>query len=112
MTPTPGKVHQLASKSEFDEYVTSAKGAVVLDAFAEWCGPCKMIAPVVEKLAEQETNTRFYQLDVDKLPDLAQELGITSMPTFLFFKDGEQVEKFSGANVSALETAVTNLQKE
>ncbi|KAK4100774.1 hypothetical protein N658DRAFT_507454 [Parathielavia hyrcaniae] len=79
---------------------------VVLDAFATWCGPCKAIAPQVARWAQDDKykgKTYFAKFDVDAVPDLAQELGIRAMPTFIFFKNGEKVEEFLGANPPALE---------
>lgn len=79
---------------------------MVIDCFATWCGPCKTIAPEVVKLAHAYPGARFFKLDVDEVPDLAQELGVRAMPTFLLFKGGKQVDEVVGANKSALEAAV------
>ena len=78
----------------------------MIDCFATWCGPCKVIAPEVVKLAKKYTSTRFYKLDVDDVPDVAHELGVRAMPTFLLFKDGKKVGEVVGANKQALEAAV------
>lgn len=76
--------------------------------FATWCGPCKAIAPKVVELSNTEefANVRFYKLDVDEVSDVAQELGVRAMPTFLIFKDGQKVGEVVGANPQALEAAV------
>ena len=79
---------------------------MVIDCFAVWCSPCKTIAPEVVKLSKKYTSTRFYKLDVDEVPDVAQELGVRAMPTFLLFKNGEKVGEVVGANKPALEAAV------
>lgn len=79
---------------------------MVIDCFATWCGPCKVIAPEVVKLSKIHTSTRFYKLDVDEVPDVAQELGVRAMPTFLLFKDGVKVGEVVGANKAALQAAV------
>lgn len=78
----------------------------MIDCFAVWCGPCKTIAPEVVKLSHKYTNTRFFKVDVDEVPDLAQELGVRAMPTFLLIKDGQKVGEVVGANKAALEAAV------
>jgi len=105
MTSEGGSVHQIATKVEWNAAVEE-KGLVVLDAFATWCGPCKVIAPQVVKFAKQYSSARFYKLDVDDVPEVAQELGIRAMPTFLLFKDGEKVGEVVGANPKALEAAI------
>ena len=79
---------------------------MIIDAFATWCGPCKMIAPKVVEFAKKYSDARFYKIDVDELPDVAQELGVRAMPSFYIFKDGEVVESVTGANQVALEKAV------
>ncbi|OAA56947.1 thioredoxin [Niveomyces insectorum RCEF 264] len=96
-------VHELTSKAAFDAAVKEHK-TVILDATAVWCGPCKMISPVLEKLSEEENyNSIFFaKFDVDQVPDLTQELGIRAMPTFLLFQDGNKVDSMTGANPPAL----------
>ncbi|KAF2103377.1 thioredoxin domain-containing protein [Rhizodiscina lignyota] len=104
---TEGKkgVHNLATKADFDKALEE-KGLMVLDCFATWCGPCKVIAPQVVKFSDVYSNAKFYKLDVDEVPDVAQELGIRAMPTFVLFKDGEKVGEVVGANPKALEAAI------
>ncbi|KAI9837187.1 MAG: Cytoplasmic thioredoxin isoenzyme 2 [Sclerophora amabilis] len=81
---------------------------MVVDCFATWCGPCKVIAPEIVKFSESYPNARFYKLDIDEVPDVAQELGITAMPTFVLFKNGETLGKIVGANAKALELAIVD----
>ncbi|KAK3174378.1 hypothetical protein OEA41_001622 [Lepraria neglecta] len=85
---------------------TAESGIMVLDCMATWCGPCKVIAPVVVKMSNNYPNARFYKLDVDEVPDVAQELGVRAMPTFIVFKNGEKVGEVVGANAKALEGLV------
>ncbi|KAI3323539.1 12 kDa excretory-secretory antigen [Xylariaceae sp. AK1471] len=93
-------VHNIATKAEFNEAVKKYP-VVFVDAFATWCGPCKAVAPLVAKMSEEDQfkdKVHFVKIDVDELPDLSQELGITAMPTFVVFKDGEITgEKVLGA---------------
>merc|ERR1712230_212791 len=98
-------VHNLSSKADFAAALKDNK-IVVLDCFATWCGPCKVIAPQVVKFSGIYPNARFYKIDVDEVPDVAQELGIRAMPTFLLFKNGDKVGEVVGANPKALETAI------
>jgi len=99
-------VHNLTSKAEFEEAITK-NDVVIMDFFATWCGPCKVIAPKVVEFSEKYPGAYFTKLDVDELPDVAQELGISSMPTFVVFKGGEVVGQVVGANPSALENAIS-----
>ncbi|KAL2255845.1 hypothetical protein VTK26DRAFT_2624 [Humicola hyalothermophila] len=101
-------VHNLASQEQFKEAIAKNK-VVILDAFAEWCGPCKAIAPQIAKWAQDpefKDKIYFAKFDVDALPELAAELGIRAMPTFLFFKDGEKVDEVVGANPPLLQTTL------
>lgn len=104
-------VHNLADKSEFDASVVNADAGrlVVLDCFATWCGPCKVIAPEVVKFSEDpdfSNKVDFYKIDVDEVPVVAHELGVRAMPTFMLFKGGEKVAEIVGANKRALEQAI------
>ena len=67
----------------------------IIDFFATWCGPCKMLAPVLEDVST-ETEAKIYKVDIDESSDLAREYGIMVVPTMIIFVDGKQVEKFSG----------------
>jgi len=83
--------------SNFDELLKSGKPLVV-DFWAEWCGPCKMIGPIVEDLShEYEGKVTIGKLDVDENNDVTTRYGIRNIPTILFFKDGVQVDKQVGA---------------
>ncbi|KAK5165110.1 thioredoxin trx1 [Saxophila tyrrhenica] len=101
-------VHNLQSKADFDAAMGEKGTLMVLDCFATWCGPCKVIAPQVVKMSDTYTTARFYKLDVDEVPDVAQELSVRAMPTFMLFKDGEKVGEVVGANPTALENAIKN----
>jgi len=83
--------------SNFDEIVLQAKTPVLVDFWAEWCGPCRMVAPVVEELAEEyESRISFVKLDVDQNPKTAGKYGIMSIPTLLLFKNGSPVSNIVG----------------
>ncbi|MFB1083057.1 thioredoxin [Jeotgalibacillus sp. JSM ZJ347] len=73
------------------------EGLVLADLGAPWCGPCKMIAPVLEELSDElNGQAKIVKLNVDQNPETAQEYGVMSIPTLLFFKDGELVDKKVG----------------
>lgn len=74
-----------------------AKGLVLVDCWAEWCGPCRMIAPVLDELSREMTDVSICKLNVDENQSTAQKLGITSIPTLLLYKDGKLVDKMIGA---------------
>jgi len=97
-------VHNVSSKVEFESALTN--DVVVLDAFATWCGPCKVIAPTVVKFSEEFPGAHFIKVDVDEVPDVAQELNIRAMPTFIVFKGGNKVAEVVGANPAALKAAI------
>jgi thioredoxin 1 len=99
-------VHVIENKSQFDDALKSKK-LVVIDCFATWCGPCKLIAPKVVTMSKENEDVDFYKLDVDEVSDVAAELAIRAMPTFLLFKDGEKVQEIVGANDKALKVSVS-----
>jgi len=76
---------------------TIASGVTLVDMYADWCGPCQRIAPIIEELAhEYEGKANITKLDVDASGDIAQQFGVMSIPTILIFKDGQLVDKTVG----------------
>lgn len=74
------------NNTNFGEVVGS--GVVLVDFFADWCGPCRLLAPTIEQLASENPNVKFSKINVDAYPELASRHGVMSIPTLLFFKDG------------------------
>lgn len=103
-------VAHITSAADFQKAISSDK-LVVVDFFAEWCGPCKMIAPMLEKFAVQYADgTEFYKVDVDGLPDVARANEVSAMPTLVFFKSGKKIATVVGANLAAIkQTIVANI---
>ena len=86
------------SDGTFDETIKGADTPILVDFWAEWCGPCKMIAPVLEEIASEHTATlQIAKLNVDENPDVARRFDVMSIPTLLVFKDGEPVKRLVGA---------------
>jgi len=87
----------IVNDSNFDEIVVKSEQPVMIDFWAEWCGPCRAIAPFVEQLAtEYEGKAVVGKVDIEKSPDIANRFGIRNIPTLLFFKGGELVDKQVG----------------
>jgi thioredoxin 1 len=91
----------LTPLTNFQEQVTNAKGVVVLKLFATWCGPCKMLAPVMEHILEANPNLPIFELNVDTDQALVSKLGVSSIPVVIFFKDGAEVNRLVGLQLQA-----------
>jgi len=98
-------VHNIEKTADFDQALKDHK-VVVMDAYATWCGPCKVIAPKLVEFSDAYTDAHFVKVDVDKLPDIAQKYGVKAMPTFFIFKDGEKVAEVVGADPKRLEAVI------
>ena len=84
------------NESQFDQEVLQYQGKVLVDFYADWCGPCRMLSPVLEEVAQQE-NVKVVKVNVDSNQRLAEKYGVMSIPTVYYFVDGKQAGKFIGA---------------
>lgn len=90
---------QEVNESNFDDAIK--EGVVMVDFWAPWCGPCRMVAPILDKLQdEMEGKVKIIKVNVDENPSVAQRYGISSIPTMIIFKNGEQVDHIIGASTA------------
>ena len=82
------------SAAEFDAAIK--EGTVLVDFFATWCGPCKMLSPVLEEVASESPNIKVLKIDVDEVGQLAARFGIQAIPTLMLFKEGQRIETRMG----------------
>ncbi len=85
----------IESVQEYDKILAENK-SVLVDFYADWCGPCKMIAPVLEEVAKETPDVTVVKVNVDELGELAQRYGVMSIPTLIAFKDGQKVNQAVG----------------
>lgn len=90
----------IVNKDNFDSVRTSAK-PVLLDFYADWCGPCRMVSPIVEEIAEENPQYLIGKINVDKEPELAQQFRVLSIPTLAVLKNGNVINQSSGARPKA-----------
>ncbi len=89
------------TKQNFEAEVLQSEQPVLLDFWAPWCGPCRMVGPVIEELSEEVLNVKFAKLNVDEEPEVAEKYGIMSIPTLILFRNGEIAKRVTGARGKA-----------
>ena len=89
------------TKNNFEQEVVQAKQTVLLDFWAAWCGPCRMLSPVVDQIAEELDNVQVGKINVDEEQELARQFGVMSIPTLVVMKDGKSVDTAVGVQPKA-----------
>lgn len=89
VAPAPGHSVEYATEETFDRLVLQSDLPVLVDFFADWCPPCKALAPILEEFAQETTHARVVKVNVDEHPGLAQRYGIEALPTLIVFKGGQ-----------------------
>ncbi len=84
----------LEQEQDFNNYINEDK--VLVDFYATWCGPCKLISPIIEEISKENENIKVIKIDVDKFPELSRKYGIMSIPTLIVFSKGKEVKKHIG----------------
>ncbi|MGL4912397.1 MAG: thioredoxin [Romboutsia sp.] len=88
---------KVINAEEFNKNIENGSGIAVVDFFATWCGPCKMLAPVLQQVADEVgSKANFAKVDIDQSMDLAKKFSISTVPTLIIFKDGKPVENLVG----------------
>lgn len=97
---------QALTDSQFNDSVLNSKGLVLVDFWAEWCGPCRQLGPILEAVdTEMNGTVKIYKMNVDDSPETASQFGIRSIPTMFLFKDGKQVDTKVGLNTQSTITS-------
>jgi len=93
----------LETKTDFDDFLKEAGSKlVVIDIYADWCGPCKTIAPTFSNMAEEFPDVLFAKVNADENSETVQDLNISAMPTFKLYKNGKKIDELTGTNEVAL----------
>ncbi|MDO5557646.1 MAG: thioredoxin [Clostridia bacterium] len=87
---------EVLKSEDFDKKVVDADKNILIDFYAKWCGPCRMMAEIIDKIAAENPDIKVFKVDIDEDKQLAQRFEITSIPTFLIFKNGKLIQNIVG----------------
>ena len=87
---------QVITKDNFDAEVLKAEGTVLIDFWASWCGPCRMLSPIVDEVAEAHSDLKVGKINIDEEPELAERFSVMSIPTLMVFRNGEKIKDSVG----------------
>ncbi|WP_101877819.1 thioredoxin [Lachnoclostridium edouardi] len=96
------------TEENFDQEVLQSEKPVLVDFWASWCGPCRMLSPVVDRVADNQSEVKVGKINVDEQPDLAQQFRVMTIPTLILFKNGQPVKQSVGVQTEA---AIMNIIK-
>ncbi len=99
------------NESDFQKEVLDSKGLVLVDFWAEWCGPCRQLGPILEGVSEAMPEVKFFKVNVDEAPNTAASFGIRSIPSMFLFKDGKQIDMKVGFTSAESVTSWLNSHK-
>ncbi|XP_048757092.1 thioredoxin-like [Ostrea edulis] len=102
-------VKTVNTKADFDAVIKEDKLTVV-DFYATWCGPCRMIAPKIEEMEKEFSGVNFIKVDVDENSETAEDCGISAMPTFFFYKAGNKLDEVVGASEASIREKIEKLK--
>lgn len=104
-------VRLISSLEEYKTLISKAGGRVIVDFFADWCGPCRVIGPKFETWSTQHPNIEFVKVNVDESGDITESEGITAMPTFKGYKNGQLIDSIQGANETKIQQMIKKLNE-
>lgn len=102
-------MQQVDSAAEFDQIISSNK-YVLVDFYADWCGPCRMMTPILASMENVHTGVKFVKVNVDNAAELARRFEITAMPTFIAIHNGKESERAMGADRASVERMLNNMK--
>ena len=88
----------ILNEQNFEKEILNSTGTALVDFYADWCGPCKMIAPIIDEIAQERTDVFVGKINVDDNQELAARYNVFTIPTLIVFKDGKETERISGLN--------------